>query len=155
MLAEISVVVGVLKTLNAGIKTVKESGENLTGLAAVFDTLTASKAAVETIESESSDAKDGKVLTQEEALSLAWIRDDIKKKERALKRSVPPQVWRDMLFLQSKSLANHKFKLEQIRLAKLRRITKIDTLFKNVLGAVCVILSAALAYYFLILPQVS
>ena len=64
MLAEITVVVGVLKTLNDGIKTVKESGENLTGLAAVFDTLTASKAAVETIESESSDAKDGIVLTQ-------------------------------------------------------------------------------------------
>ena len=65
MLAEISVVVGVLKTLNDGIKTVKESGEHLTGLAGVFDTLTASKAAVETIEAESSDATDGKVLTQE------------------------------------------------------------------------------------------
>ena len=155
MLAEISVVVGVLKTLNDGIKTVKESGSHLTGLAGVFDTLTASKAAVETIEQETQSATDGKVLTQEEALSLAWIREDIKKKERALKRSVPPAVWRDMLMLQSKSLANHKFKLEQIRLAKVRRITKIDTLFKNALGAVCVILSAALAYYFFYLQQVA
>jgi len=72
-----------------------------------------------------------------------------------LKRSVPPAVWRDMLMLQSKSLANHKFKLEQIRLAKMRRITKIDTVFKNALGAVCVILSTALAYYFFYLQQVS
>ena len=40
MIAEITAVVGVLKTLNAGIKTVKESGSHLSDLAGLFTSLT-------------------------------------------------------------------------------------------------------------------
>ena len=50
MIAEITLVVGALKTLNAGIKTVKESGSHLSDLKGLFSTITESKVAVETIE---------------------------------------------------------------------------------------------------------
>ena len=50
MIAEISAVVGVLKALNDGIKTVKESGDHLSGLSGLFTSLTDSKVAVESIE---------------------------------------------------------------------------------------------------------
>ena len=70
MIAEISAVVGILKALNDGIATVKESGDHLSGLSGLFTSLTDSKVAVESIE-EATKAGDH-VLTQEEALELAW-----------------------------------------------------------------------------------
>ena len=80
MIAEISAVVGILKALNEGISTVKESGSHLTGLTGVFDGLTKSKAAVEQIESEVNEGNH--IITQEEALQLAWAKNDIREKEK-------------------------------------------------------------------------
>jgi hypothetical protein len=74
MIAEISAVVGILKALNDGIATVKESGDHLSGLSGLFTSLTDSKVAVESIE-EATKAGDH-VLTQEEALELAWAKND-------------------------------------------------------------------------------
>ena len=83
MIAEISAVVGVLKALNDGIKTVKESGDHLHGLTGLFSSLTESKTAVESIE-EATKAGDH-VLTQEEALELAGAKDAIRPHEKELK----------------------------------------------------------------------
>ena len=146
MIAEISAVVGVLKALNDGIKTVKESGDHLSGLSGLFTSLTDSKVAVESIE-EATKAGDH-VLTQEEALELAWAKNAIREHEKELKKITPKQVWRDMLMIQNKSMLDHKHKLEKARLAKLKKQRQIGDAVKNI-GATIVVLAAFAGTYWL------
>ena len=146
MIAEISAVVGILKALNDGIATVKESGDHLSGLSGLFTSLTDSKVAVESIE-EATKAGDH-VLTQEEALELAWAKNAIREQEKELKKITPKQVWRDMLMIQNKSLMDHKHKLEKIRLAKLKKQRQIGDAVKNI-GATIVVLAAFAGTYWL------
>ena len=146
MLAEISAVVGVLKALNDGIKTVKESGDHLSGLSGLFTSLTDSKVAVESIE-EATKAGDH-VLTQEEALELAWAKNAIREQEKELKKITPKHVWRDMLMIQNKSILDHKHKLEKARLAKLKKQRQIGDAIKNV-GAAIVVIAAFFGTYWL------
>ena len=146
MIAEISAVVGVLKALNDGIATVKESGDHLSGLSGLFTSLTDSKVAVESIE-EATKAGDH-VLTQEEALELAWAKDAIRQHEKELKKITPKAVWRDMLSIQHKSLMDHKHKLEKVRLAKLKKQRQIGDAVKNI-GATIVVLAAFAGTYWL------
>ena len=146
MIAEISAVVGILKALNDGIATVKESGDHLSGLSGLFTSLTDSKVAVESIE-EATKAGDH-VLTQEEALELAWAKDAIRQHEKELKKITPKQVWRDMLMIQNKSMLDHKHKLEKARLAKLKKQREIRDAVKNI-GATIVVLAAFAGTYWL------
>jgi hypothetical protein len=146
MIAEISAVVGVLKALNDGIKTVKESGDHLSGLSGLFTSLTDSKVAVESIE-EATKAGDH-VLTQEEALELAWAKNAIREQEKELKKITPKLVWRDMLMIQNKSILDHKHKLEKARLAKLKKQRQIGDAVKNI-GATIVVLAAFAGSYWL------
>ena len=146
MIAEISAVVGVLKALNDGIKTVKESGDHLSGLSGLFTSLTDSKVAVESIE-EATKAGDH-ILTQEEALELAWAKNAIREQEKELKKITPKQVWRDMLMIQNKSILDHKHKLEKARLAKLKKQRQIGDAVKNI-GATIVVLAAFAGSYWL------
>ena len=146
MIAEISAVVGVLKALNDGIATVKESGDHLSGLSGLFTSLTDSKVAVESIE-EATKAGDH-VLTQEEALELAWAKNAIREHEKELKKITPKAVWRDMLSIQHKSLMDHKHKLEKVRLAKLKKQRQIGDAVKNI-GATIVVLAAFAGTYWL------
>ena len=145
MIAEISAVVGVLKALNDGIKTVKESGDHLSGLSGLFTSLTDSKVAVESIE-EATKAGDH-VLTQEEALELAWAKNAIREQEKELKKITPKLVWRDMLMLQNKSILDHKHKLEKARLAKLKKQRQIGDAVKNVLATIAVLAAFACTYW--------
>ena len=145
MIAEISAVVGVLKALNDGIKTVKESGDHLSGLSGLFTSLTDSKVAVESIE-EATKAGDH-VLTQEEALELAWAKNAIREQEKELKKITPKAVWRDMLSIQHKSLMDHKHKLEKVRLAKLKKQRQIGDAVKNVLATIAVLAAFAFTYW--------
>jgi hypothetical protein len=145
MIAEISAVVGVLKALNDGIKTVKESGDHLSGLTGLFTSLTNSKVAVESIE-EATKAGDH-VLTQEEALELAWAKNAIREQEKELKKITPKQVWRDMLMIQNKSILDHKHKLEKARLAKLKKQRELGDVVKNILATIAVLASFAGAYW--------
>jgi hypothetical protein len=147
MLAEISAVVGVLKTLNAGIKTVKESGSHLSDLAGLFTSITESKVAVETIEQASTQGDH--VLTQEEALELAWAKNAIREREKELKKITPREVWRDMLAIQHKSLMEHKHKLEKERLARLRKQTKVSEAVKTILGTALLITVGIASYIFI------
>jgi hypothetical protein len=137
MIAEISAVVGILKALNDGIATVKESGDHLSGLSGLFTSLTDSKVAVESIE-EATKAGDH-VLTQEEALELAWAKNAIREQEKELKKITPKQVWRDMLMIQNKSILDHKHKLEKARLAKLKKQRELGDAIKNVLATIVVL----------------
>ena len=137
MIAEISAVVGILKALNDGIATVKESGDHLSGLSGLLTSLTDSKVAVESIE-EATKAGDH-VLTQEEALELAWAKNEIREKEKELKKITPKQVWRDMLMIQNKSILDHKHKLEKARLAKLKKQRELGDAIKNVLATIVVL----------------
>ena len=146
MIAEISAVVGVLKALNDGIATVKESGDHLSGLSGLFTSLTDSKVAVESIE-EATKAGDH-ILTQEEALELAWAKNAIREHEKELKKITPKQVWRDMLMIQNKSMLDHKHKLEKARLAKLKKQRQIGDAVKNI-GATIVVLAAFAGTYWL------
>jgi len=146
MIAEISAVVGVLKALNDGIKTVKESGDHLSGLSGLFTSLTDSKVAVESIE-EATKAGEH-ILTQEEALELAWAKNAIREQEKELKKITPKLVWRDMLMIQNKSLMDHKHKLEKVRLAKLKKQRQIGDAVKNI-GATIVVLAAFAGSYWL------
>lgn len=145
MIAEITMVVGALKTLNAGIKTVKESGSHLSDIAGIFSTLTESKATVETIE-QAAKAGDH-LLTQKEALELAWAKNAIRKEEKALKKITPREVWRDMLVIQHRSLMDHKDKLEKQRLAKLRLQSKHEDIVKQLCGSLLLLAAFAAAYY--------
>ena len=146
MIAEISAVVGVLKALNDGIKTVKESGDHLSGLSGLFTSLNDSQVAVESIE-EATKAGDH-VLTQEEALELAWAKNAIREQEKELKKITPKNVWRDMLAIQHKSLMDHKHKIEMARLAKLKKQRQIGDAVKNI-GATIVVLAAFAGSYWL------
>ena len=146
MIAEISAVVGILKALNDGIATVKESGDHLSGLSGLFTSLTDSKVAVESIE-EATKAGDH-VLTQEEALELAWAKNAIREQEKELKKITPKHVWRDMLMIQNKSILDHKHKLEKARLAKLKKQRQIGDAIKNV-GAAIVVIAAFFGTYWL------
>jgi hypothetical protein len=146
MIAEISAVVGILKALNDGIATVKESGDHLSGLSGLFTSLTDSKVAVESIE-EATKAGDH-VLTQEEALELAWAKNAIREQEKELKKITPKLVWRDMLMIQNKSILDHKHKLEKARLAKLKKQRQIGDAVKNI-GATIVVLAAFAGSYWL------
>lgn len=146
MLAELSILVGGLKALNEGIAAVRESGNNLTGLAGVFGTLTESKVAVEKIEAAAEDGEH--VLSQEECLELAWAKNEIREQEKELKKVTPRVVWRDMLAIQHKSLMEHKHKAERARLARNRALTKRSELVKNVVG-VCLLSGAAATAYLL------
>ena len=147
MIAEISAVVGVLKALNDGIATVKESGDHLSGLSGLFTSLTDSKVAVESIE-EATKAGDH-VLTQEEALELAWAKNAIREQEKELKKITPKLVWRDMLMIQNKSILDHKHKLEKIRLAKLKKQRQVGDTVKNI-GATIVVLACFVSSYYLV-----
>ena len=146
MIAEISAVVGILKALNDGIATVKESGDHLSGLSGLFTSLTDSKVAVESIE-EATKAGDH-ILTQEEALELAWAKNAIREQEKELKKITPKLVWRDMLMIQNKSMLDHKHKLEKIRLAKLKKQRQVGDAVKNI-GATIVVLAAFAGSYWL------
>jgi len=146
MIAEISAVVGILKALNDGIATVKESGDHLSGLSGLFTSLTDSKVAVESIE-EATKAGDH-ILTQEEALELAWAKNAIREQEKELKKITPKLVWRDMLMIQNKSILDHKHKLEKARLAKLKKQRQISDAVKNI-GATIVVLAAFAGTYWL------
>ena len=145
MIAEISAVVGILKALNDGIKTVKESGDHLSGLTGLFTSLTNSKVAVESIE-EATKAGDH-VLTQEEALELAWAKNAIREQEKELKKITPKQVWRDMLMIQNKSILDHKHKLEKARLAKLKKQRELGDAVKNILATIAVLATFACTYW--------
>ncbi len=145
MIAEISAVVGVLKALNDGIKTVKESGDHLSGLTGLFTSLTDSKVAVESIE-EATKAGDH-VLTQEEALELAWAKNAIREQEKELKKITPKNVWRDMLMIQNKSILDHKHKLEKARLAKLKKQRELGDAVKNILATIVVLAAFAGTYW--------
>ena len=145
MIAEISAVVGILKALNDGIATVKESGDHLSGLSGLFTSLTDSKVAVESIE-EATKAGDH-VLTQEEALELAWAKNAIREQEKELKKITPKHVWRDMLMIQNKSLLDHKHKLEKARLAKLKKQRQISDAVKNILATIVVLAAFAGTYW--------
>ena len=145
MIAEISAVVGILKALNDGIKTVKESGDHLSGLTGLFTSLTDSKVAVESIE-EATKAGDH-VLTQEEALELAWAKNAIREQEKELKKITPKQVWRDMLMIQNKSILDHKHKLEKARLAKLKKQRELGDAVKNILATIVVLAAFAGTYW--------
>jgi len=147
MIAEISAVVGILKALNDGIATVKESGDHLSGLSGLFTSLTDSKVAVESIE-EATKAGDH-VLTQEEALELAWAKNAIREQEKELKKITPKLVWRDMLMIQNKSMLDHKHKLEKARLAKLKKQRQIGDAVKNI-GATIVVLACFVSSYYLV-----
>jgi len=138
--------IGILKALNDGIATVKESGDHLSGLSGLFTSLTDSKVAVESIE-EATKAGDH-VLTQEEALELAWAKNAIREQEKELKKITPKQVWRDMLMIQNKSMLDHKHKLEKARLAKLKKQRQIGDAVKNI-GATIVVLAAFAGSYWL------
>lgn len=148
MIAEISAVVGILKALNDGIATVKESGDHLSGLSGLFTSLTDSKVAVESIE-EATKAGDH-ILTQEEALELAWAKDAIRQHEKELKKMTPKQVWRDMLMIQNKSLMDHKQKIEKARLQRLRKRRKIEDTLKSIVATIVTISIFAASYWFLV-----
>ena len=145
MIAEISAVVGILKALNDGIATVKESGDHVSGLSGLFTSLTDSKVAVESIE-EATKAGDH-VLTQEEALELAWAKNAIREQEKELKKITPKHVWRDMLMIQNKSILDHKHKLEKARLAKLKKQRQVGDAVKNILATIVVLAVFAGTYW--------
>jgi hypothetical protein len=145
MLAELSLLISTLKTLNDGIKTVKESSGHLKGISGLFTALTESKVAVETIEHKQKEG--AHVLTQEEALELAWAKAEIRNKEKELKKHTPRDVWRDMLAIQHKSVMEHKAKLERERLARTRAITKREDLIKNVFGTIVLLSLGGAAFY--------
>lgn len=141
MIVEISAVVGVLKALNEGIATVKESGSNLSDLSGLFTSLTESKAAVETIE-ESTKSGDH-VLSQEEALELAWAKNAIREREKELKKITPREVWRDMLAIQHKSLMEHKEKISKQKKAEAKKKQAFSSIVEGIFYW-CVL--AAVAY---------
>jgi len=148
MIAEISLLISGLKAINEGVRVVKESGSHLEGLAGVFDKLTESKKTIETIEHE---AKEGShVLSQQEALDLAFARAELKKEEARLRRSVPAAVWRDMLQIQHQSVMAHKQELEKKRLAALRARSKREDIIYQVVGGVALAITSYFIYlYFL------
>ena len=111
----------------------------------MFTSLTDSKVAVESIE-EATKAGDH-ILTQEEAMELAWAKNAIREQEKELKKITPKQVWRDMLMIQNKSILDHKHKLEKARLAKLKKQRELGDAVKNILATIAVLATFACTYW--------
>ena len=69
------------------------------------------------------------VLTQEEALELAWAKNAIREREKELKKITPREVWRDMLAIQYKSLSEHKAKVAKERKETAKKKQASEILF--------------------------
>tara|TARA_R110001632_G_scaffold103669_1_gene212425 strand:+ start:34 stop:489 length:456 start_codon:yes stop_codon:yes gene_type:complete len=146
MIAEISLLVSGIKAVNETIATFKEGKDNLDGLAGVFGSLSESKNAIEKIDQQVEQGDH--VLTQEEALKLAYCREEVRKQERALKRATPPAVWRDMLHLKSKSEQDAKQKIRAQQKAVAKKTQMIRSLAEGVaFWAVLVALAVSVIYY--------
>jgi len=141
VIAEITLIISTLNSLNKGMATLSETKKNLSGLTDVFSVLTQSKEAVVKIEQGVEEGT--QVLSQEEALKLAWIREDIKKKERALKRATPPAVWRDMLMLQHKSLS----KIKETSRRQAVAVAKQRQMYRSIAGGIVFWICLAMAGY--------
>ena len=90
------------------------------------------------------------MLSQQEALDLAFARAELKKEEARLRRSVPAAVWRDMLQIQHQSVMAHKQELEKKRLAALRARSKREDIIYQVVGGVALAITSYFIYlYFL------
>jgi isoaspartyl peptidase/L-asparaginase-like protein (Ntn-hydrolase superfamily) len=133
------------KLLTLASKQLRSQG-HLSDLSGLFTSLTESKAAVETIE-EATKTGDH-VLTQEDALELAWAKNAIREREKELKKITPREVWRDMLAIQHRSLSEHKAKLEKQRLATLRQQSKKEDLIKHTVGVVLLVAVLAAIYHY-------
>jgi len=146
MLVEISLLVSGIKAVNETIATFKEGKDNLDGLAGVFGSLSESKNAIEKIDQQVEQGDH--VLTQEEALKLAYCREEVREQERALKRATPPAVWRDMLHLKSKSEQDAKQNVSFWQKAVAKKTQMIRSLAEGVaFWAVLVALAVSVIYY--------
>lgn len=146
MLAEISLVVGALKSINDAIKTVKESGSHISDISGIFTSVTETQVAVDNIEA--AVEEDGGVLTQEQALEIAWAKKELADIQKELKKQTPRDVWRTMLAVQHKSVMDNKQRLEKDRLDKLRKQSKNEDILKNVIGYSLLLVVLYAAYFF-------
>ena len=146
MIAEISLVVGALKGINDAINTVKESGSHISDLSGIFTSVTETQVAVDNIEA--AVEEDGGVLTQKQALEIAWAKKELADIQKELKKQTPRDVWRTMLSVQHKSVMDNKQRLEKDRLNKLRKQSKNEDILKNVIGYALLLVVLYAAYFF-------
>jgi len=146
MLLEISAILGALKAVNQGISTVKESNKNLGDIASFFGSHSEAKESIKTIEQET--AKGTRRLTQEEALDLAWAKKALRDQEKEFKKSIPRDVWNDMLFIQSKSIAEEKHAGLTALLQKRKRKAELKKTATEILSILvgCSIIAGAVYY---------
>lgn len=146
MLAEISLLVSGIKAVNETIATLKEGKDNLDGLTGVFGKLSESKQSFDEIDQRVEQGDH--VLSQDEALKMAYVREEIRKAERALKRATPPAVWRDMLMLKSRSEQDAKDKIRKQQAAIAKKNRKIRSIVEAVsFWMVLIVLSSFVIYF--------
>ena len=146
MIAEVSMIIGALKAVNEGIAAFKEAGDNASGIASFFGSHSEAKESIKTIEQET--AKGTRRLTREEALDLAWAKKALREQEKEFKKSIPRDVWTDMLFIQSKSIAEEKHADLTAVLQKRKRKAELKKTATEILSILvgCSIIAGAVYY---------
>jgi len=148
MIAEVSVIIGALKAVNEGIAAIKEAGDNVGGIAEFFGKHTQAKESVAAIEKET--VKGIRRLTREEALDLAWAKKALREQEKEFKKSIPRDVWNDMLHIQSQSIADEKHADLMVVLEKRKKIAKIKGIVRDVLSIILGSTIIVAAIYYLV-----
>tara|TARA_R110000782_G_C14818401_1_gene413562 strand:- start:8582 stop:9109 length:528 start_codon:yes stop_codon:yes gene_type:complete len=147
MLLEISAILGALKAVNQGISVVKESNKNLGDIASFFSQHSEAKESVANIEKEA--ATGNRRLTREEALDIAWAKKALREQEKEFKKSIPRDVWNDMLFIQSKSIAEEKHADLQAVLNERKKVAQLKSRATSAVSTlICmVVIAVALGYF--------
>lgn len=147
MLGEVSVIIGALKAVNEGIKVLKESEDNVNNIAQFFGKHTEAKESVAIIEKE--QATGVRRLSREEALDLAWAKKALREQEKEFKKSIPRDVWNDMLHIQSQSIADEKHAKMMAKVNERKRIAKLKS---NIIEGLSVVVGlgiiGGIVYYF-------
>lgn len=147
MFLEVSAILGALRAVNEGIAVLKESNDNVSGMVSFFKSHNEAKESVANIEKEQSSGT--RRLTQEEALDLAWAKKALREQEKEFKKSIPRDVWNDMLNIQHRSIQEEKHAQLTIMLAHRRKISKHKEWavhFLSIVVGACVLVGAYLFF---------
>lgn len=125
MIAEITLIISGIKTVNDTLATLKEGKDNLDGFASLFGKVSDNDVAIKKLDQKVEQGEH--TLTTEESLKLAYCREEVRKQQRELKRKTPPAVWRDALMLKSKSEREAKEKIQKEQKALAQKKMRVSS----------------------------
>ena len=150
MIGEIAAIISGLKAVNEGIDVLKTSGANLGSITAMFDRVADLQTQIDQVEQ-----SEKTVLTQDEALQLAMAKNEVRQKEKELKKALLKmpdgrKIYNDMIGFQARSFNEAKAakqrERDQIWKARLRRQDLLERIIQAVIVITLVSIAGSLIY---------